>query len=129
MKIQLFRNKRGLIHGKDPKRIECDKEGVLTIGNAKITVAPGGESIMPSLFYGATGEYAASFTDSEGKIYDLGRVTVRGGRIVPPSDTAVEIMELRCRADASEEECEALRAKTRELEGIFDTNALNFLIK
>lgn len=129
MKIKTFRNKKGLIYGPDPKRIDCDREGILKVGNAEITVAPGGESIMPVLFYGATGEYAASFTDVSGEVFDLDRVTLRGGRIVPPSDVAVELMELRCRADEAEAECEALRAKIKELEGIFDTDALNFLIK
>lgn len=128
MKIQTFRNMKGLIYGPDPKRIDCDRKGVLKVGNSEVTVAPGGDSIMPVLFYGATGEYPASFTDSEG-VYDLGRITVRGGRIVPPSDTAVEIMELRCGYDEVRLENEDLQKKITELEGIFDTNALNFLIK
>ena len=128
MKIQTFRNMKGLIYGPDPKRIDCDRKGVLKVGNSEVTVAPGGDSIMPVLFYGATGEYPASFTDSEG-VYDLGRITVRGGRIVPPSDTAVEIMELRCGYDEVRLENEDLQKKITELEGIFDNNALNFLIK
>lgn len=120
---------KGLIHGSDPKRIGCDKEGVLKIGNTEVTISPGADSIMPTLFHGATGDYEATFTDSHGKVYHLGKVAVRGGRIAPPPPTAVEIMELRCRADAAEDECEALREKIRELENIFDTNSLNFLIK
>ena len=127
MKIQTFRNKKGLIHGPDPKRIDCDREGILKVGNAEITVVPGGESIMPVLFYGATGEYAASFTDAFGEVFDLGRITVRGGRIVPPSDTAVELMELRCGYDEVRLESEQLKKKVTELEGIFDTDPLYFL--
>ena len=129
MKIQTFKNMKGLIHGNDPKRIGCDKEGVLKIGNTEVPVSPGVDSIMPTLFHGGTGDYEATFTDKNGKVYELDKVAVRGGRIAPPPPTAVEIMELRCRADAAEEECEALRAKIRELESIFDTNSLNFLIK
>lgn len=129
MKITTFKNMKGLIHGSDPKRIGCDKEGVLKIGNTEVTIFPGADSIMPLLFHGATGDYEATFTDSHGKVYHLGKVAVRGGRIAPPPPTAVEIMELRCRADAAEDECEALREKIRELENIFDTNSLNFLIK
>lgn len=129
MKITTFKNMKGLIHGSDPKRIGCDKAGVLKIGNTEVTVSPGADSIMPLLYHGATGDYEATFTDNHGKVYRLDKVAVRGGRIAPPPPTAVEIMELRCRADAAEDECEALREKIRELENIFDTNSLNFLIK
>ena len=129
MKIQTFRNMKGLIYGRDPKRIGCDKEGVLKIGSTEISISPGADSIMPMLFHGVTGNYNATFTDANGKVYELEKVEVRGGWIAPPSPTAVEIMELRCRADALDEEKERLRAKIRELENIFDTDALNFLIK
>ena len=127
MTITTFKNMKGLIHGPDPRRIGCDREGILKIGATEIEVSA--DSIMPTLFHGATGNYEATFTDKSGKVYHLDMVEVRGGRIQPPPPTAVEIMELRCRADAAEDECEALREKIRELEGIFDTNSLNFLIK
>lgn len=127
MKIQLFNNKKGMIHGSDPKRIGCDIDGVLKIGATEIEVST--DSIMPTLFYGATGDYEATFTDKYGRVYNLEKVAIRGGRIAPPSPTAVEIMDLRCRLDEKDAECEFLRAKIRELEGIFDTNSLNFLIK
>jgi hypothetical protein len=84
---------------------------------------------LPLLFHGGTGDYDATFTDVCGRVYNLGKVAVRGGRIAPPSPTSVEIMELRCRADIAEDECEALRKEIRELRNIFDTNSLNFLIK
>lgn len=127
MKIQLFENMKGMIHGSDPKRIGCDREGVLKIGSAEIEVSS--DSIMPLLFYGATGDYEATFTDSLGKEYQLEKVAVRGGRILPPSPTALDILELRCRAETAEKERDAMRDRIRELENIFDTNSLNFLIK
>ena len=129
MKLTTFRNMKGLIHGGDPKRIGCDKAGILKIGATEVSITPEEDAIMPMLFHGATGDYNATFTDKAGRVYNLEKVAVRGGWIQPPSATAVEIMELRCRADAAEEECEALRDKIRELENIFDTNSLNFLIK
>lgn len=129
MKIQTFRNGRGLIHGGDPKRITCDKDGVLKIGNTEINITHDAEAIMPPLFHGATGNYSATFTDAEGKVFVLEKVLVKGGRIAPPHPTAVEIMELRCRADEAEAERDALREKIRELSEIFDTNSLNFLIR
>lgn len=128
MTITTFKNMKGLIHGKDPKRISCDTEGVLKIANTSLEVTAG-ESILPTLINGGTGEYDATFTDSSGQVYDLGKVTIRGGRIMPPPPTDVEIMDLRCRADTAEDERDALREKVTELEHIFDTNALNFLIK
>lgn len=121
MKLTLFHNKKGLIHGPDPKRIECDRVGVLRIGKAEISITPGVESIMPMLFNGCTGDYPAMFITSDGETYTLEKVTVRGGWIQPPDSTAMELMELRCRADRAEE-------RLSELESIFDTNSLNFLI-
>ncbi len=129
MKIQTFQNMKGLIHGSDPKRIGCDKEGVLKIGNTEVSISPGADSIMPTLFHGATGNYDATFTDHLGNVYELEKVAVRGGRIAPPPPTAVEFMDLRCRAEQAEAERDAMRERIRELENIFDTNSLNFLIK
>lgn len=119
---------KGLIHGSDAKRIKSDVGGTLKVGIAEVSVVPG-ETIMPLLFQGATGDYHATFTDTEGRAYDLGKVEVRSGRINPPTATAVEIMELRCKSEILEAENEALRNEILELRNIFDTNSLNFLIK
>ena len=121
MKIALFKNMKGLIHGPDPKRISCDYTGVLKIGKTEIDIESGGSAIMPQLFYGSTGNFEASFTVKSGEKYDLGKVAVRSGWIHPPDSTTVELMELRCRADEAED-------RIASLEGLFDTNALNFLI-
>lgn len=129
MTITTFKNMKGLIHGRDPKRIGCAVDGVLKIGTTEISISSASEAILPLLFHGATGDYEATFTDRNGKVYNLAKVAVRSGRIAPPPPTDVELMELRCRADSAEDECERLREKIRELEGIFDTDALNFLIK
>lgn len=129
MRITLFRNMKGLIHGSDPKRIGCEVAGVLKIGKTEVMLSPNEDDMMPMLMHGCTGEHDATYTTAEGDVYHLDKVSVRGGWITPPSPTTVEIMELRCRADAAEAECEALRERIRELSEIFDTNSLNFLIK
>ena len=129
MKIQTFRNMKGMIHGSDPKRIGCDKTGILKIGKTEIKISSEEDVIMPVLFHGITGDYDATFTDGEGAVYTLEKVAVRGGRIVPPSPADVEIMSLHCRADEAEAERDALQERVYELEHIFDTNSLNFLIK
>ena len=129
MKIQTFKNMKGLIYGNDPRRIGCDKDGKLRIGQTEISITAGSDAIMPNLFHGATGDYDATFTDGGGRVYRLDKVAVRGGWIAPPDQTAMELMDLRCRADALSEECELLRAQIKELSEIFDTNSLNFLIK
>ena len=121
MNITLFKNKKGLIHGTDPRRISCDRTGILLIGKTEIEVTSDGHAVLPMLFYGATGEFAASFTEEDGTQYDLGKVIVRGGWIQPPAPEAVELMELRVRADEAED-------RLAVLEGLFDTNALNFMI-
>jgi hypothetical protein len=128
VKIQIFKNLKGLIYGADPKRISCNTDGVLKIGTTEISVSAERESIMPLLFGGCTGSYKATFEDKLGNIYELEKVTVNGGWIAPPPQSAVEFMELRCRAEALEERCESLEEKVRELSNIFDTNSLNFLI-
>ncbi len=129
MKIQTFKNMKGIIHGKHQKRISCEISGTLQIGSIEIKIDAGDEAILPSLFHGATGDYGATFTADNGNVYNLGKVAVRGGRIAPPTPTEVEIMELHCRADIAEAERDALLARVYELEHIFDTNSLNFLIK
>jgi hypothetical protein len=121
MKITTFKNMKGLIHGSDPKRIGCDSPGVLRIGKTAINVEAGEEAIMPMLFNGSTGNYDSTFTEKGGEVYDLGKTAVKNGWIQPPHPTAVELMELRCRADRAE-------ARIEELSNIFDTNSLNFLI-
>ena len=129
MKIQTFKNMKGLIHGADPKRIGCDIEGILRIGTTEVRISPDEDSVMPVLFNGCTGHYKATFTNTLGHVYELDKVEVRGGRIVPPSQTAVEFSELRHRLDDMEDEFDRLHEKFRELSNIFDTNSLNFLIK
>lgn len=128
MKIQLYRNGGGLICGADDKRISCKLPGILKIGTAEVEVSDEGESIMPLLFNGSAGDYTATFTSLLGNVYELGRVSIKGGRVVPPSKTAVEIMELKCRVDALEQENEYLRSEVNRLGNIFDTDSLNFLI-
>lgn len=128
MRVQTFSNGKGLIYGADPKRIGCNKPGVLKIGTTEVSITPENESIMPLLFNGCTGEYNAAFVDKDGNIYELDKVVVRGGRIAPPPQTAVEFMELRCRIDELEVECGRLEERCRELANLFDTNSLNFLI-
>ncbi len=129
MKIQTFNNKKGLIYGTDTRRISCNREGVLKIGTTEVNVSPDTESIMPVLVNGCTGVYKATFTDKFGDVYELEKVTIKGGRIESPPQTAIEFMELRCRLEEIEAGCERMREQLHELSNIFDTNSLNFLIK
>ena len=122
MKITTFKNMKGLIHGGDPKRIGCDRAGVLKIGKTEVAISSGEDAIMPLLFNGCSGDYDATFTTAAGVVYKLEQVEVRDGWIKAPPPTTVELMELRCRMDGAED-------KIEKLENIFDTNSLNFLIK
>jgi hypothetical protein len=128
MNIQLFINKQGIVYGHDNKRIYCDREGVLKIGSTNITVNAYEDNVLPLLFYGATGDYEATFVTNDAT-YDLGKVTLRNGRILPPPATDVKIMDLTCRADKVERERDEMKEKIEELSHIFDTNSLNFIIK
>lgn len=125
MLIQTFKNKKGLIYGEDASHIGCDKDGVLRIGSMAVNISAGEESIFPSL---PNGDYKAIFTTTDGTVYELDRVSVRAGRVLQPPETTLELMALRIRLDDVETVCETLIAKVRELDNIFDTNSLNFLI-
>ena len=125
MLIQTFKNRKGLIYGEDASHIVCDKGGVLRIGSTAINISAGEESPFPSL---PNGDYKAIFTTSDGTVYELERVSVRAGRVLQPPETTLELMALRIRLDELEEGYDALGAKVKELENIFDTNSLNFLI-
>lgn len=127
MKIQTFKNMKGLIYGTDSKRIGSDKEGILRIGSKEIPISADKDEMMPLLFNGSDGNYSATFEAGD-NIYDLGTITIKGGRISAPPQSAVEIMELRYRLDKAEEDNNALRKEIEHLKGIFDTNSLNFLI-
>lgn len=128
MKITTFNNMKGLIHGSDPKRIGCDRGGVLKIGNTEIKIPAGAEAIMPIACNGCTGIFGATFTDESGNVYELANVTLMAGRITPPPQSAVEFMELRCQMDVMKETLDRFEKRMTELSNIFDTNSLNFLI-
>lgn len=125
MLIQTFKNRKGLIYGEDASHISCDKGGVLRIGSTAVNISAGEESIFPSL---PNGDYKAIFTTADGTVYELERVSVRAGRVLQPPETTLELMALRIRLDEVEEVCKSLIAKVRDLDNIFDTNSLNFLI-
>lgn len=129
MRIELFKNNRGLIHGSDPKRMVCDAGGTLKIGTVEIPITMDVESIVPTLFNGCTGVYNATFTSALGNVYELEKVSIKGGRIVPPSQDSIDKMEMRCKIDSLEDEIAKLKETVRMLTNIFDTDALNFLIK
>lgn len=121
-------NKKGLIYGKNPNRITCDVDGTLKIGGTKITVKSKEDCVLPTLFYGASGYYDATFTTRD-EVYELGKIEVRNGRISSPPSHMLELMDLRCRADRAESERDAIKKDVKELQEIFDTNSLNFIIK
>lgn len=129
MNIQLYLNHKGLIYGGDAKRICCEKQGILTIGENEIAVSANEDCVMPLLFYGASGDYDATFKTAKGEVYNLEKVAVRKGRILSPPSTAVKLMELHCRADSAEKERDAMKKDIEDLRNIFDTNSLNFIIK
>lgn len=129
MKIQVFLNKKGLIHGTDTKRITANVDGKLIIGETEIDIKANENCVLPQLFYGASGVYDATFITTKGEVFNLEKVSVRDGRILPPPSMAVEIADLTCRIDTAEKERGVLNERIEELSKIFDTNSLNFIIK
>lgn len=129
MKLHLFSNKKCVIFGHDPNRIECDKGGILKIGATKIQVAPTEPISLPSI---VDGTYKPCFTDSDGTTYEGYVTVVRNGRITSPSKETLELFDLRCRYEELQtkmtEKFDTIDKEIQELKGIFDTNSLNFII-
>jgi hypothetical protein len=128
MKIQTFTNGKGLIYGEEPSRITSPVSGTLVLGSASIPVAANKETVLPQLFNSASGVFKAEFI-TEDKVYKLRNVRVKRGFISPPSDDVVERAMLFARVDEVEEKCNGIIENINRLDKIFDTNALNFLIK
>ena len=129
MKLYTFSNKKCVIYGHDPTRLECEREGTLRIGATKIQVIPGEPISLPSI---ADGTYKPSFTDSDGTVYEGYVTVVRNGRITPPPKETLELLDLRCRYEELQtkmaDKFDAIDKEIKELKGIFDTNSLNFII-
>ena len=129
MKLYTFSNKKCVIFGHDPTRLECEREGTLKIGATKIQVAPGEPISLPPI---VDGTYKPSFTDLDGTVYEGYVTVVRNGRITPPSKEVLELLDLRCRYEELQtkmaEKFDAIDKEIQELKGIFDTNSLNFII-
>ena len=129
MKLYTFSNKKCVIFGHDPYRLECEREGTLKIGATKIQVTPSEPISLPTI---VDGTYKPSFTDSDGTVYEGYVTVVRNGRITPPSKEVLELFDLRCRYEELQtkmaEKFDAIDKEIQELKGIFDTNSLNFII-
>lgn len=128
MKITLFSNKTGLIHGDDPRHIHCVLPGILTIGKTTVRITADDGDLFPNLFNGCSLEHLATYHADDGTVYDLGKLIIRRGWICNPSPMQLEVMDLRCQLEEAKAEREDIRARIKELSEIFDTNSLNFLI-
>lgn len=128
MKITLFTNNTGLIHGDDPRHIHCESPGTLKIGRHEIRVTEKEDELFPNLFNGCSLEHLAKYVTDDGTEYNLGKLIIRRGWIGKPSDTQLELMDLRCQLEEKTEEMKTMREEIEELKNIFDTNSLNFLL-
>lgn len=140
MKLYTFSNKKCVIYGHDPTRLECEREGTLRIGATRIKVAPGEPISLPPL---PNGTYRPSFTGSDGTMYEGHETVVRGGRITSPPKEIIELFELRCKYETLEKETAKVIGELKksvsdkfgeidkeieDLKSVFDTNSLNFII-
>ena len=129
MKLYTFSNKKCVIFGHDPTRLECEREGWLKFGPAKIKVAPGDPTTLPPI---VDGTYKPSFVASDGSVYEGYVTVVRNGRITSPPKETLELFDLRCRYEELQtkmaEKFDAIDKEIKELKSIFDTNSLNFII-
>lgn len=130
MTLHIFNDKTGVIHGADAKRIKSAHSGALSIGGKIVEILADEPAAVPVL---CDGVFPATFKKADGEEYSLGTYNVRGGNIIPRQDFTAEEIRLRHRVDALEESLAELEASTTEeiekLKNMFDTNALNFLIK
>lgn len=126
MKIHRFKNGTGTITGVDTQRIYSDASGILQVGAVALAITNATEGVaVPRI---KDGIYCARFVSGDNE-YSLGNIKVRNGFISPQKIyTDIEI-RLMHRVDELEEKVVTLEAKTNELDSIFDTDSLNFLIK
>ena len=127
MKLHLFKDGSGTIHGADQHHISINIAGTLTVGNTAITVTVGDFVCLPPLKDGT--QHVAKFTTADGTVYSLGRYNVRNGLLVSSTAYTAQEIKLKHRADKLETELQELRSRFDKLEKAFDTNSLNFLIK
>lgn len=129
MKLYTFSNKKCVIFGHDPTRLECDKEGWLKIGATKIKVTPGESTNLPPI---VDGTYKPSLLASDGTVYEGYVTVVRNGRITSPPKETLELFDLRCRYEELQtklaEKFAIIDKEIADLKSVFDTNSLNFII-
>lgn len=124
MRIHIFKNGTGVIHGGDPRRLFCDCKVTLNIGGAFTEVTPTGVP-APALTDGIH-TAVASTADKE---YILGSYTVRGGVIIPSGKYSTNEIKLMHRCDELENKLDEITERVYKLEHEFDTDSLNFIIK
>ena len=124
MRIHLFNNGTAVISGLNPKTLVADKPGTLRIGCSSFAVLDLKETVIPRMTDGC---YTASFISEDGKEYRVGYISVHNGGIVAARTSENELL-LHHELDRANEKIEELTAKVAELEKIFDTDSLNFLL-
>ena len=128
MRLHVFKNGTSVICGYDTSVIESAISGTLTVGKTSFYIRD--KAAVPQF---GDGSYQASFISDSGKVYNVGFVSVSGGKIVPHRISAVEcelhhrLDELELRYDKLCAEHESLSEKYNELYEKYNTNALNFL--
>jgi hypothetical protein len=127
MILKIFKNGKGILYGEDKHSITSSVQGDLYIGSAHIRIEANKPSPVPSLLNGNGGVQKGTFIS--GKTYDLGKITIRGGRVVSPSADAIEMAELRARVDDFEEKIKKYDERMNSVLARFESDALGFLIK
>lgn len=125
MRIHLFNDKTGVIHGIDSRNLIADKCGTLLIGGKKIPVFDSRLTALPAIL---DSTYMAKFEGCDGVIYHIGSVAIHNGGLVSNKSYTERELALRHALDEAEVRIAELTERVDALEKIFDTDSLNFLI-
>ncbi len=125
MRIHLFNDKTGVVHGIDSRNIIADKCGTLIIGGKKIPVLASRLTALPAI---PDSTYMVKFEGVDGFSYHIGSVAIHNGGIVSNKSYTERELALRHALDKAENRIAELTERVDALEKIFDTDSLNFLI-
>ena len=129
MILTLFNNNRGMIRRDNPRRLISAYGGILKIGDSIVTIQAKTQTELPILCDGQTGEFAATFTDENGKVYNLFNVHLVDGRIATPSAELEQFVSLYIKAQSCDRMIERLQQEKQEAINALNNHPLKYLIE
>lgn len=129
MILILFNNSKGIVQYDESNKLASAHAGVLKIGDGIVTIQAKTQTELPILCNGKTGEFAATFTDENGKVYNLFNVHLVDGRIAAPSAELEQFVSLYIKAQSCDRMIERLQQEKQEAINALNNHPLKYLIQ